>query len=756
MVEITVSTLRVMYNGKWEYDVFVCFRGADTRNSFTSHLMEALSREEIKAFIDDMLEKTESIGELISVLQRSALSIVIFSENFADSSWCLDEVATISQIMEEFGHRVLPIFYKVDPSDVSEDCGSYAATINLKYGASNVPEDRKRWMGALKAVANCTGHTSQEIKIDSELVKVIVSDVLKRLVHMSPRVKSDMLIGMDARICEVEKLLALNVNDFRIIGLWGMGGVGKTTLARACYQRFTSSTKGTKRQFVRNIHQTREKENGMVGIVQEHYSALLSEDNISYEDLDVSYRRDRLSRLKVFLVFDDVETFSELEHLLLGDLLNTFNLFALGSRIIVTTRNRRVLENARANIYYVEGLHSQESLQLFGIHAFRQYLPPDDWMRLSAVAISYCKGSPLAIKVLGGTLYCRDKSYWESFLCELRKIPKPEIHDVLRRSYDELGIVEKRLFLDTACFLHRQRKNLVMKYFSIGYQCANYVLEDLIGKSLLIRVSSEDYENIEVHDLLREMAWNIVNEESELANRSRLNNADDIRKILTIRKVKTEGISLNLFKANEMYLEATTFEGMTSLRFLCFVYFSEEHGIRKVHLPSGGLDMLPDSLRWLLWDGFPSKSLPSRFSPENLVLLAIRHSPFIERCWEVQQPKLVNLVELHLSDCINLTDVPDLSSSPNLEYLYLQGCKSLIELPSHIQYLNKLITLDLGDCINLHSLPVKLNSKFLEHVYLSNCPMVIRCPEINSRLVHLDLMETPVRLSQSCRVQFSM
>ncbi|CAI0464424.1 unnamed protein product [Linum tenue] len=47
---------------------------------------------------------------------------------------------------------------------VSEDCGSYAATINLKYGASNVPEDRKRWMGALKAVANCTGHTSQEIK----------------------------------------------------------------------------------------------------------------------------------------------------------------------------------------------------------------------------------------------------------------------------------------------------------------------------------------------------------------------------------------------------------------------------------------------------------------------------------------------------------------------------------------------------------------------------------------------------------------
>ncbi|CAL1384929.1 unnamed protein product [Linum trigynum] len=70
------------YSGKWEYDVFLCFRGA----------------EKIRVFIDDMLDKTESIDELIPVLKRSALSIVIFSDKFADSSWCLDEVATISRV----------------------------------------------------------------------------------------------------------------------------------------------------------------------------------------------------------------------------------------------------------------------------------------------------------------------------------------------------------------------------------------------------------------------------------------------------------------------------------------------------------------------------------------------------------------------------------------------------------------------------------------------------------------------------------
>ncbi|CAI0540610.1 unnamed protein product [Linum tenue] len=132
------------YSGKWEYDVFLCFRGADTRRDFTSHLMAAFARGKIKAFMDGMLDKTESIDELISVLQRSALSIVIFSESFAESSWCLEEVATIAPRMRDFGHRVLPVFYKVDPSDVSEDSGSYAATIEQKHGASKSPDDRKK------------------------------------------------------------------------------------------------------------------------------------------------------------------------------------------------------------------------------------------------------------------------------------------------------------------------------------------------------------------------------------------------------------------------------------------------------------------------------------------------------------------------------------------------------------------------------------------------------------------------------------
>ncbi|CAL1363916.1 unnamed protein product [Linum trigynum] len=751
------------YSGKWEYDVFLCFRGADTRHGFTGHLRAALHDRQIKAFIDDMLDKTESIDELISVLKRSALSVVIFSEKFADSSWCLDEVATISRSMVEFGHRVLPVFYKVYSSDVSEDSGSYTAAIEQHHGSSASPEDRKRWMDALKVVANCAGYTSHAIKIDSELVEKIVNGVLKRLAEISHRVKFDHLVGMDARVSEVEQLLAMNVDDFRIIGLWGMGGIGKTTLATACYQSFVSSGKEMKHHFIQNINEKLEKQSGIEGMVHELYSILLSEANLNCHNLGIDHRRERLSRLRVFLVLDNVETVPQLEQLLLGD-KQAANLFGPGSRIIVTTRNRRVLENAGAHIYEVKHLHSHESLQLFGIHAFKNCLPLDDYVDLSSVAVSYCKGSPLAIKVLGCALLNKQRSYWKSFLSELEKNPKLEILDVLRRSYNELEIVKKGVFLDIACFFPGVLKSLVINCFPTSY------IEDLIDKSLVSCVFSKGVERIEVHDLLREMAWVIVNEESKFENRSRFKNADDVYKLLAVGDVKTlrrfnylnimkskekhgsafepvrttEGILLNLSEATDIHMEANAFERMTSLRFLKFTYWENDRRASKVRVPYGGLVTLPNSLKWLEWHKFPSKSLPSRFSPENLVVLNLRTSPLLKRCWKAE-PQLLNLVGLDLSRCINLEAVPNLSGSPKLERLYLEGCKRLIELPSHVQDLDKLIELDLDDCTNLQILPPKLNSKFLNKVHLSNCPKVTRCPEINStELEVLNLTETPV------------
>nr|AAK28812.1 resistance-like protein PH-B [Linum usitatissimum] len=779
------------YTGEWEYDVFLCFRG-DTRHGFTSHLLSALSDKQIRTFIDHKLAKTESIDELISILQRCALSVVVFSEKFADSVWCLEEVVTIAERMKKVGHRVLPVFYKVDPFDVTDEPRSYMATIDREYKArSSFLEDKKRWMDAVNAVANCAGHTSQAIKIESELIKAVVETVQKQLIDMSPSINRNNLVAMSSRIFEIERLLAMDkLDDTCIIGLWGMGGVGKTTLAEACYDRVTSSNKGIKHLFVRNVNEICEKHHGVEKIVHKLYSKLLDENNIDREDLNIAYRRERLSHLRVFVVLDNVETLEQLEQLALGYVFNLSKVFAAGSRIIITTRNKKVLQNAMAKIYNVECLNDEESTRLFSLHAFKQDRPQDNWMGKSRLATSYCKGNPLALKILGGALFGEDVHYWRSLLTGLRQSGNLGMETILRRSYDKLGKEEKKIFLDVACLLNGMSKSRLIDYMATMYSSSYVKVKDLIDKSLLTCVPSENGEMIEVHGLLKEMAWNIVKEEPKLGKRSRLVDPDDVHKLLSTSEVKnwstsivnlfkgivmvipkrkkrkvtdmhqkgddpleehrtTEGIRLDLSKTKEMYLKANAFEGMNSLTFLKFEspeieypYYRLKNVKMKIHLPYDGLNSLPEGLRWLQWDGYPSKSLPAKFYPQHLVHLIIRRSP-IRRCWEgYDQPQLVNLIVLDLCYCANIIAIPDISSSLNIEELLLFGCKSLVEVPFHVQYLTKLVTLDISHCENLKPLPPKLDSKLLKHVRMKNLEVTC-CPEIDSReLEEFDLSGT--------------
>ena len=153
---------------RWSYDVFLNFRGEDTRKNFTDHLYNALKNKGILTFRDDeKLERGKFISqELVKAIEESRFAIVIFSINYAFSTWCLDELVHIVRCMKETRLEVLPIFYQVDPFDVRKQKGTFAKAFDehekraldeRKKSSKESMEKVKTWRTTLREVANVSG-----------------------------------------------------------------------------------------------------------------------------------------------------------------------------------------------------------------------------------------------------------------------------------------------------------------------------------------------------------------------------------------------------------------------------------------------------------------------------------------------------------------------------------------------------------------------------------------------------------------------
>ncbi|CAK7344483.1 unnamed protein product [Dovyalis caffra] len=156
----TQASLTSYFPPQWIYDVFISFRGEDTRNNFTSHLYTNLAHRGIDVYMDDrdlVRGKTIEVS-LWKAIEESRFSVIVFSRYYASSPWCLDELAKIVQCMKEMGHTVLPIFYDVDPSEVAEQKGNYEkAFIDHEENFSENLEKVQSWKDCLTTVANLSG-----------------------------------------------------------------------------------------------------------------------------------------------------------------------------------------------------------------------------------------------------------------------------------------------------------------------------------------------------------------------------------------------------------------------------------------------------------------------------------------------------------------------------------------------------------------------------------------------------------------------
>ncbi|WCJ33241.1 Disease resistance protein (TIR-NBS-LRR class) family [Euphorbia peplus] len=719
------------------YDVFLSFRGEDTRDHFTSHLYSALSKKKILTFMDNKeIKRGEEVSYSISrAIEESTISVVIFSEKYAFSKWCLAEVAKVMECRKEKGLIVIPVFYGVDPMHVRNQAGSFGVAFAQHEHLFNREMDKvETWRAALKQAATIAGWDSSVHRPESHLIEEIVKDISNKLHDIIPNDDSKGLVGIDSRLQQIESLLCLESLNVHIVGIWGMGGIGKTTLARAIFNHISPQFESC--FFLVNVREQL-KRSVLQHLRDEVFSKLLDEDNINNGRSMATLTF--LRRKKILLVLDDIDNSIHLQELLPGQ----HDLFGPGSRIIITSRDKQVLKNGADTVYQVEELNQQEALQLFCLNAFKKCSPPDVWIPLSKRAVKYAKGNPLALKVLGCALFDKSKQDWESALQKLENVPNCEIQNVLRVSFDGLDSEEKNIFLDIACFFRGEDRIYATDILDGCYSSVHFTISTFIDKSLV----SISWNKLEMHDLIQEMGWSIVVEESSVPERrSRLWNSKDICCVLKKKKGNKaiKGISLDLSEAKELQLDSDAFDGMDHLRILKFFMSNSSIDCKgDVKLPRCGLVYLSDELRYLHWYRFPSKSLPPKFCAENLVVLDLPRSN-VKQLWTGVQD-LTNLKYLDLPYSKHLTKIPDLSHAKNVQSINLEGCKSLVELPSSIQNLQKLEFLNLRYCKNLKRLPSRIDSQCLRNFDISNCSNVKHCPEFPGNVEELHLCRSGIK-----------
>ncbi|KAL3355213.1 hypothetical protein AABB24_019345 [Solanum stoloniferum] len=641
------SASNSQYCTRRKYDVFLSFRG-DTRNNFTSHLHNCLTIRGIFTFLDDeRLEDGDSISEeLMKAIEESQVAVIVFSKNYATSSWCLNELVKIMECKEkENGHMtVIPIFYYVDPSDVRYQKESFAEAFTKhesRYKDDEGMQKVKRWRTALTAAADLKGHDIHDGINQSKKIDKIVDDISSKL-GKSDRSLSDLqdVVGIHAHLEKLEPLLQMEINNVRIVGIWGTGGIGKTTIAKAIFDTLSHQFEAA--CFLWNIRENAKK-NQLHSLQNTLLSELLrKKDNYVTNENDGKHTiENRLSSMKVLIVLDDIDHGDHLEYLA-GDV----DWFGNGSRVIVTTRDKKLIEKY-AEIYEVQTLPNDEALQLFNQHAFRKEVPDECFNKFSLEVVNHANGLPLALKVWGSLLHKKGVDEWKKIVDQIKKNYYLGTVEKLRISYDGLEPIEQKIFLDIACFFRGHERKEVMKIFDrCDFDEAEYRLNVLIDKSL---VFISKYERIEMHDLIEDMGKYIVKMQTDSG---RIMNVEDFEDVMMGNMGAMAVDAIWFTYSDKLRFSEDAMKNMQRLRILRI--FPEDISYRVFIIPNsncqdGSIEYLSNNLRWFALIDYPWKLLPENFNPRRLVHLDLRWSS-LHYLWNETKTQVFRIINRRFVD----------------------------------------------------------------------------------------------------------
>ncbi|XP_030541301.1 disease resistance protein RUN1-like [Rhodamnia argentea] len=696
-----------------DYEVFLSFRGRDVRRGFVSHLYARLRDAGVRTFeAGEYLPIGEEIGpRLLGAIEQSKISIPIFSEGYASSKWCLDELARMVDCRSRKGQIIMPIFYDVQPFEVRRQTGGYGEAF---LGHEERVDDMTicKWRAALIEVGGLRGwNVANSLGGEASIIDGVVANVLKVL--------NRYFVGIEHHVEGVVELLNVESSDVRVVGVHGIGGTGKTTIAKSIYKRISHLFDGC--SFLESVRENVKKPGGLVNLQGQLISDLLGEMHRPTRIVvdGAKSLRSRFLHKKVLIVLDDIEPSFDLT-----PVLGILDWLGSGSRIIITARDEQALDELKVFLKYkVMGMQQGDALKLFLAHAFEGRSAPDDFATLSEDIVSTMDRLPLTIEVVGSYLFSKSKDAWERTLDELKKVPE-QVQQKMMVIIEELPDKQRQIFLDIACFFVGEDESVTCYLWSDLDSASRVELEGLVLSSI-VKIENK---KLWMHDELRELGRNMVKcEHHEPGKRSRLWIHEEASDVLMEKKgtESVEGVLLKFDSRSQCSFSPAHFASTSNMRFLQLDQANLE----------GNFERRLSSLRWLHWQGCPRNLGAENLDLKKLVILDLSWSKVNEK-WKgwSEIKKAENLKVLNLTGCVDLVRTPDLSSYKRLERLILENCIWLVEIDSSVRSLQRLVSLNLRFCTELNKLPEELGvMESLEEILLDGTAV----QEIPSSIGHM-------------------
>ncbi|KAM3691144.1 hypothetical protein ACJW31_09G173300 [Castanea mollissima] len=706
----------------------------------------------------------------------------------------------VENVVDEFQYQILQ-------KEVLKRCRSTRQKVGYFFSGSNPLVIRFEMAHKIKGIRERVDDIS-DLKAEFNLAACLEDrkTTIYRRDMTHSFIPSQNVIGRDDDKKKIINLLMQHDVDrnVSVIPIVGIGGLGKTTIAKLVY-----NDEQVVRHFQLKMWVCVSEDFDVKRLITEILkSAVGIDENLSIDQLQMRLR-EHIKDKKFLLVLDDVSNedhikWIELKNLLLGG--------CNGSKIIVTTRNSSVATiMSTAESYNLDGLSQKDCLSLFVNLAFKEGEEEQypNLLEIGKEIVKKCRGIPLAVNTLACLLYSKvDENTWISIrdneICHLNQ-KESGILPALKLSYNQLPFHLKPCFAYCSIF----PKDFVFNnLLLIQFWMAHGIIQSSKDENLEL----EDVGNLYIKELLSRSFFQDVEQENIL---QWARSYDTIREVeqssdyyFPNRPIHVLETCISRFKyLRVLDLKNSSFEVLPSsigslkhLRYLDLSYnliikrlpdsICKLHGLQTLLLENcHNLEQLPKGIGDIIrLRFFMVTTKHTCLSEKAIGCLSSLRSLWIWRCVNLkcvfegmEEGRLTYLRTLVVGNCPSLTSLAlSIKHLTALETLIIRDCKelSLMEvageeenqdlklslqnlmffhlpklevLPQWLQgSANTLQLLWIGGCENLMALPDWLpRLKSLQTLWIDNCPKLSSLPEGMEALTELLIYGCP-DLSRKC------